>query len=107
MLRGILNALVPNRQGHSNVLGYEREGGKNHQPMRLLTRRRFGCLKNLFNFLRGQKRGRDKGPEKELFGKTTQIKLSHFPNNLENSVFPKKLDFDLNLPIKSNFLPKP
>ena len=54
------------------------------------TQRRFGCLKKLFNFLRGQKRERDKGPQKGSFGKTTPIKLIHFPNNLENRVFSKK-----------------
>ena len=48
----------------------------------------------LFNFSRGQKRGRDTGPEKGLFGKTTPIKLINIPNNLENLVFLKKSDFD-------------
>ena len=46
------------------------------------------------HFLRGQKRGRDKGPEKGLFGKTCPRKLIYFPNNLENLVFLKKWDFD-------------
>ena len=51
------------------------------------------ALKNV-HFLRGQKRGRDKGQEKVLIQKTTPIKLIHFPSNLENMVFSKKLDFD-------------
>jgi len=77
------------------------------QDIRLCAQRRFGCLKKLFNFLRGQKRGRDKSPEKGLFQKTTLIKLIHFPNNLENRVFSKKWDFDWNLHIESHFFRKP
>ena len=46
--------------------------------------------KKMFNLLRGQTRGRDKGQENGLIQKTTPIKLIHFPNNLENRVFPKK-----------------
>ena len=61
-----------------------------HVSNQRYSQRRFGCLKKLFNFLRGQKRERDKGPEKGSFGKTTLIKLIHFPNNLENRVFSKK-----------------
>ena len=60
----------------------------------------------MFNFLRGQKRGRDKGPEKGLLGETTPINLIHFHNNLEKWVFPKNPEFDGNLPIKTHFLPK-
>ena len=74
--------------------------------LKTFSQRRFGCLKKLFNFLRGQKRGRDKSPEKVLFQKTTPIKLIHFPNNLENRVFSKKCDFDGNLHIESHFFPK-
>jgi len=55
-----------------------------------LSQRRFGCLKIMLIFLRGQKRVWEKGPEKRLLGKTTPIKLIHFPNNLEKWVFPKK-----------------
>ena len=37
---------------------------------------------------------------------STLIKLIHFYRNLEKLVFPKKWDFDWNLPIKTHFLPK-
>ena len=55
------------------------------------------------SFLRGQKRGRHKGAEKGLLGKTTRIKLIHFPNNLENCIFLEKFDFIQIYKSKSNF----
>ena len=62
----------------------------------------------MFNFLRCQKRGRrDKGLEKVLFGKTTPIKVIHFPNNLGNLSFLKKLDFylkEVKLPVDGGTL---
>ena len=48
----------------------------------------------MFNLLRGQKRGWDRGQEKGLCQKTTPIKLTLFHNNLENMVFLKKCNFD-------------
>ena len=36
------------------------------------------ALTKLFNLLRGQKKGQVEGPETQLFGKTTQIKLIRF-----------------------------
>ena len=42
------------------------------------------------SFLRGQRRGRDKCLEKELFQKTIPMKLIHVPNHLEDVAFLQK-----------------
>ena len=42
------------------------------------TQRRFGCLKKLFNFLRGQKRGRGKSPEKGVISENNPNKINSF-----------------------------
>ena len=69
--------------------GNKDHGKRQHQ----CTQRRFGCLEDLFSFLRGQKRVCDKGPEKGFLGKNTPIKVIHLSNNLKKVGFPQTVRF--------------
>ena len=57
------------------------------------------------HFSRSQKKGQDKGPENELFGKTVQMKLTHLNKIWKTFVVPKQLTSGGNLHINIVFLP--